>query len=84
MYVDVKGGAIRILRSGEGQRAAQLPAGLSFDTAKGKERPPPGSRCRFIEMVNHARRLVLVVRPCDCMGRFVNFLQWEMAYGIKA
>jgi hypothetical protein len=45
------------LRSGEGQRAAQLPAGRSFDTAKGaragKERPPRGSRCRFIKMANH-------------------------------
>jgi hypothetical protein len=24
-------------------------------TTKGKERPPRGSRCRFIKMVNHAR-----------------------------
>jgi hypothetical protein len=46
---------LAFLRSGEGQRAAQLPAGHSFDTAKGKERPPRGSRCRFVKMVNHAK-----------------------------
>jgi hypothetical protein len=41
---------LAFLRSGEGQRAAaQLLAGRSFDTAKGKERPPRGSRCRFIK-----------------------------------
>jgi hypothetical protein len=47
---------LAFLRSGEGQRAAQLPAGgRSFDTAKGKGCPPRGSRSRFIKMVNHAK-----------------------------
>jgi hypothetical protein len=48
---------LAFLRSGEGQRAAQLPAGRSFDTVKGKKRPPRGSRCRcrFIKIVNHAK-----------------------------
>jgi hypothetical protein len=46
---------LAFLRSVEGQTAAQLPAGRSFDTAKGKERPPRGSRCRFIKMANHAK-----------------------------
>jgi hypothetical protein len=41
------------------------PAGRSFDAAKGKERPPRGSRCRFIKMVNHAKPWALVARrPC--------------------
>jgi hypothetical protein len=39
---------LAFLRPGEGQRVAQLPAGRSFDTAKGKGRPPRGSsRCRW-------------------------------------
>ena len=47
---------LAFLRSGEGQRAAQLPAG-SFDTGEGQRvaSTSRGSRCRFIKMVNHAR-----------------------------
>jgi hypothetical protein len=63
---------ISFLRYGEGQRAAQLPAGRSFDTAKGKERPLRGSRCRFIKMINHARPWALVARPCGAHPCFRN------------